>query len=97
MGAGNSFPVYLPMAGYSTIILPWHTNFTRKSTDHNIFHNKDSVHNNSSPYHPQGGGMQDGLRENFKKKPQALREELQDFKKAYRGNIYNSLEVYLPL
>ena len=30
------------------------------------------------------------------KKPQAL-EELLDFKKACWGNIYDSLEVYLPL
>ena len=33
----------------------------------------------------------------FEKKTQALGEELLDFKKAYRGNIYDSLEVYLPL
>ena len=31
------------------------------------------------------------------KKPKALREELLDFKKACRGNIYDFLEVYLPL
>ena len=43
-------------------------------------------------------GIEDGLRENFQnEKPQALGEGLLDFKKACRGNIYDFLEVYLPL